>query len=74
MVQDRTRVSQLSTNTSQPSQNGSGSSAIKKKVVRRDPEKRRMQNRLAQQTYSKLDQINRLISLLILASHVQWLT
>ncbi|RBR19065.1 uncharacterized protein FIESC28_05736 [Fusarium coffeatum] len=51
MVQDRTRVSQLSTNTSQPSQNGSGSSAIKKKVVRRDPEKRRMQNRLAQQTY-----------------------
>ncbi|KAL6924825.1 hypothetical protein ACHAPO_001778 [Fusarium lateritium] len=49
MVQDRTCASQRSANASQASQ--SGSSAIKKKVVRRDPEKRRMQNRLAQQNY-----------------------
>lgn len=53
MVQGRTRVSQRPENATQSSP--SGSSVIKKKVVRRDPEKRRMQNRLAQQTYSKLD-------------------
>ncbi|RGP80638.1 hypothetical protein FLONG3_1242 [Fusarium longipes] len=49
MVLRRTGISQRSTNTSQTSQ--CGPSTIKKKVVRRDPEKRRMQNRLAQQTY-----------------------
>jgi hypothetical protein len=52
MVQERTGAHQRSADTSKVSQ--SGSSTIKKKVVRRDPEKRRMQNRLAQQTYSKL--------------------
>jgi hypothetical protein len=52
MGQDRTRAPQRSENASQAPQ--SGSSVIKKKVVRRNPEKRRMQNRLAQQNYSEL--------------------
>jgi hypothetical protein len=54
MVQERTRASQRSKSASEAAQNGPPL-AIKKKVVRRDPEKRRLQNRLAQQTYSKLD-------------------
>ncbi|RGP59156.1 hypothetical protein FSPOR_11536 [Fusarium sporotrichioides] len=49
MVQDGSGVPRRSANASQTPQ--SGSTAIKKKVVRRDPEKRRMQNRLAQQNY-----------------------
>lgn len=52
MVQDRSGAPRRSANASQTPQ--SGSLANKKKVVRRDPEKRRMQNRLAQQNYSKL--------------------
>ncbi|KAJ4268523.1 hypothetical protein NW762_002586 [Fusarium torreyae] len=48
MGQERTQVSQRPANVSEPK---SGSSGVKKKVVRRDPEKRRMQNRLAQQIY-----------------------
>ncbi|KAM0346878.1 hypothetical protein ACHAPU_005218 [Fusarium lateritium] len=48
MVQERTRASQRSANESATTQ--SRTSAVKK-VVRRDPEKRRQQNRLAQQTY-----------------------
>ncbi|CAJ0553891.1 Ff.00g124030.m01.CDS01 [Fusarium sp. VM40] len=50
MVQERTRASQRSKNASEAAQNGPPL-AIKSKVVRRDPEKRRLQNRLAQQTY-----------------------
>ncbi|KAF4454586.1 hypothetical protein F53441_2929 [Fusarium austroafricanum] len=49
MVQEGTEASQGPKNTSETTQRGP--SAIKKKVVRRDPDKRRMQNRLAQQTY-----------------------
>ncbi|KAF9772504.1 hypothetical protein IL306_009787 [Fusarium sp. DS 682] len=48
MGQEYPGASQRSTTTNKSTQNGP---AIKKKVVRRDPEKRRMQNRLAQQTY-----------------------
>jgi hypothetical protein len=54
MGQERPGASQRSTNTSQSTQKAP--SAIKKKVIRRDPEKRRTQNRLAQQTYSELSQ------------------
>ncbi|KAF0638284.1 hypothetical protein FPSE5266_04752 [Fusarium pseudograminearum] len=49
MVQDHSGAPRRSANASQTPQ--SGSSANKKKVARRDPEKRRMQNRLAQQNY-----------------------
>jgi hypothetical protein len=78
MVQECTRASQRSKIASEAVQNGH--SAIKKKVVRRDPEKRRLQNRLAQQTYSKLDQRDNLavLSLLYIKAESvrsgQWLT
>ncbi|KAK2679557.1 hypothetical protein RAB80_004738 [Fusarium oxysporum f. sp. vasinfectum] len=49
MGRERPGASQRSTNASPSSQKEP--SAIKKKVIRRDPEKRRLQNRLAQQTY-----------------------
>ncbi|KAF5026629.1 hypothetical protein F66182_1255 [Fusarium sp. NRRL 66182] len=49
MGQESNRASQRLTDASKPSH--TGSTAVKKKAVRRDPEKRRMQNRLAQQTY-----------------------
>jgi len=54
MGRERPGASQRSTNASPSSQKEP--SAIKKKVIRRDPEKRRLQNRLAQQTYSELTQ------------------
>jgi len=53
MGRERPGASQRSTNASPSSQKEP--SAIKK-VIRRDPEKRRLQNRLAQQTYSELTQ------------------
>lgn len=54
MGQERSGASQCSTNPSLSTQKEP--SAIKKKVTRRDPEKRRLQNRLAQQAYRELNQ------------------
>lgn len=79
MAQERTRASQRSKNASEAAQNGPPL-AIKNKVVRRDPEKRRLQNRLAQQTYSELDRRDGLAMLSLLYNEIeavcsrQWLT